>query len=520
MVGHDSVGENVVFNNPIFTPNYNWESPLSYSYATTPTNTNGVFTFNRTDVNPSTGQVLSVEGAGGLLTATSLTVSGPGSSGGSSSGGSPPTPQITTNQFASPCINSQICQSGAPVTGSTNIDLNNPLTIGIGGTGTLSVGLATLTAPSVTLGNTNEGDGTVQSGGAISTGSLTVGGSASGAPGNLQVHGGTVNVTGDTIAADETTPSAPTGQPGGSLLLDNGASLTTNNFVIGNQPGSVGTVNVRGIGPGQSGMANTNVAVNGTIVVGNQGTGNLFINNGANVSSSALAIGSQTTSVGNVSISDAGTTPVNNGALIVGDASGGLNGQPGGSLSIMNGAAVSTAGLVVGNQSLSSGILSVGGSGTRLTSTKDVIIANNGAASLAVTGGASIMATNGADTTIAANSDSAALLTVSGLGSTFAAGSSLTIGQAPGIAPFIDSTDGGAVLLGLSNSPLGNLGGFAIGGDGSLTLTIASNALAPVVSSQLTPDILTTGALQLAGNIVLQTLHDTFITPNALLGKH
>jgi hypothetical protein len=102
---------------------------------------------------------------------------------------------ITTNQYASPCINpSNGCNSNAMVAGPGNISVGD-LTIGTGGgLGTLTVGPATLNASSVTLGGTNAGDATVQSGGSIQTGGVTVG--TTGSPGTLSVEsGGSVKAT-------------------------------------------------------------------------------------------------------------------------------------------------------------------------------------------------------------------------------------------------------------------------------------------------------------------------------------
>jgi T5SS/PEP-CTERM-associated repeat protein len=244
----------------------------------------------------------------------------------------------------------------------------------------------------------------------------------------------------------------------------------------------------------------------------------LSIDNGGNViSDGPLAIGSQANSVGNVSVDGIGSALAIGGLVTVGDASGGANVQPGGSLSVVNGAVVSAAGLTVGNQASSSGVVSVGGSGSRLSSIENIILGQNGAATLVVTNGGSVLATNGAGTTVAGDTGGSAVVSVSGPGSIFAAGTSLMIGQTPGITPFVNSSSGGAVLVGLTNSLLGSLGGFAVGSDGTVTLSVASNQLSPVTSTQVTPEIFTTGVLQFGGSIVVQTLPDTFIAPNSLL---
>jgi hypothetical protein len=110
-------------------------------------------------------------------------------------------PAITTNQYASPCINpSSSCVGGSTITQTGSVSAGNLLVGTGGGTGTLTVGPATLTASSVTLGSTSEGDATVQSGGTLSAASLTVGSTA---VGTLTLNdGGTVGVNGNTIVGD------------------------------------------------------------------------------------------------------------------------------------------------------------------------------------------------------------------------------------------------------------------------------------------------------------------------------
>ncbi len=76
-------------------------------------------------------------------------------------------PAIATNQYASPCLNSSSrCLGGSSVNLSSDIDLTKTPTPNLlvgtgGGTGSLTVGPATLTAASVVLGVSSEGDGTI-----------------------------------------------------------------------------------------------------------------------------------------------------------------------------------------------------------------------------------------------------------------------------------------------------------------------------------------------------------------------
>jgi hypothetical protein len=76
VVGDDLIGINLGLNNPPVVAGTNWEAPLSYNAASTPTGTpSGAFTFQRIEQNTTTGQTLDEQTAGGFLVATGLTVS-------------------------------------------------------------------------------------------------------------------------------------------------------------------------------------------------------------------------------------------------------------------------------------------------------------------------------------------------------------------------------------------------------------------------------------------------------------
>ncbi len=363
---------------------------------------------------------------------------------------------------------------------------------------------ATLTASSVTLGSTSEGDAMVQSGGTITTaGKLTVGDSADGSlsvnasgsfnanaltvgsgsgggvlstlySGSVTINNGSGNITSQTIVADA---AGSLQQYGGSLALDNGAQFTTAGLVVGNQSGSVGQVSVSGV----SSLTSTQ-----NIVIGEQGTGSL-------------------------SVDSSGSSLTSNGAMIVADAATPPSGQPaGGSLSISGGAKAMTAGLTIGNQSGSVGSVIVTGLGSSLTSTQNVIVGASGTGNLEVSNEATVAVTNGAGTIVAMNPGSnGSMISVSGAGSVFAAGNSLTLGQAPAISPLVDITYGGLLQVGSPTAGLGAGGGLAMGSNATLSLAISPG--------QTVPDVLTTGALDLGGIIQLTASSTIFPSPNGFI---
>jgi hypothetical protein len=150
---------------------------------------------------------------------------------------------IATDQYASPCVNDGLsggvtcAGSASQVSQPTDVDLTKTSTPNLvvgagGGTGTLAVGPATLTASSITLGGENEGDAIVQSGGTIKTGSLTIGNTT--VNGSLSVQsGGSVNaqsvVLGNTaasinLASGSSLQIGPLAPSGHGMVL-NGGSL-------------------------------------------------------------------------------------------------------------------------------------------------------------------------------------------------------------------------------------------------------------------------------------------------------
>jgi T5SS/PEP-CTERM-associated repeat protein len=296
---------------------------------------------------------------------------------------------IFTNRFASPCVNpSGSCAGGSTITQTGNVSAGNLLVGTGGGTGTLTVGPATLTASSVTLGSTSEGDGTVQSGGALSAGSLTVGGTATG---SLTMNAGaTVGVSGNTIVGDQAT---------GAVTQQGSTTFTSNNLVIGNQTGSVGSVSVDGAGSSLTSTQN--------IVVGNNGTGSLSVTNGGVVSganSGGIAVGQNNGSMGTVTITSGGT--VNAGGPVD------IGVQPGAQ------GVVTVTGV---GSSLITPALNIGGMGPGTA---------GGAGTLSVTGGGNVLVSltpgpvfSGGSTFVAQNGT----ISLSGQGSTLNAGNTLIL---------------------------------------------------------------------------------------------
>jgi len=180
------------------------------------------------------------------------------------------------------------------------------------------------------LDGTGNGTYTINSG-SLSTGFLTVGGSGTG---TFTLNGGTVNVTGSLVVGDRGNGGGEgdDGPGGAGFLTVSGGTLTSGSGAIGNAEGSTGTATVTG--PGSW------TITAGNLVVGAQGRGLLTIAGGGLVTTTgwnSVVIGDQESSFGTVTVTDPGSQLAIGGTLTVGN-----EGQ--GTLNIRNGGLVTVAG--------------------------------------------------------------------------------------------------------------------------------------------------------------------------------
>jgi T5SS/PEP-CTERM-associated repeat protein len=196
-----------------------------------------------------------------------------------------PALNITTNQSASPCINTVSCGfPGSIVFGAADLNVGN-VAIGTGlGNGSLNIVGSTLTASSLTVGQFSSGSASVQSTGALNAGSLTLGEIA---PGQLQVCG-SANITGVTSVG---------GSSPGVLTISNGGTVSTEGLNISTSFGT-GTVSVTGAG--------SNLTSSQALSVGHA-SASLSITDGASVN---VVTGAGTTLVpgGAISVDGSGST--------------------------------------------------------------------------------------------------------------------------------------------------------------------------------------------------------------------
>ena len=285
-----------------------------------------------------------------------------------------------------------------------------------------------------------------------STGTVTIDGSGSkwNNSGNLDIG---VSGTGSLTLQNRGAASAASTSIGnnsgssGTLLIQSGGVLndtssgTSSAFIAGNS-GSTGTATVTG-----SGSKWTN---SGNLQVGSNGTGFLTVSNGGLVSDVRGYIATWGGSSGTATVTGAGSQWINSDNLYI----GGYFGNGAGALTIQNNGMVSAAATFVGDQSGSSGRLTiqsggvlsdasatpstiglnsgssgmatVAGTGSRWTHNGDLQIGGAGAGTLSVASGGLVGDINGY---IANNTASTGTVTVDGAGSKWTSSGTLTIGN-------------------------------------------------------------------------------------------
>lgn len=225
--------------------------------------------------------------------------------------------------------NHMIVQNGGQV-GVMTVAIGNQAS----GKGDISVtgdgSAMTVGAGGLLVGAGGEGDLTVQQGGkTVVGGNVTVGADAT-AQGSVTVDG-----SGSTLTAKNDaglTVQTVVGDKGqGTFNVQNGGTFNTDgNVIVGNQAGSVGTVTV---GNGQNAGTNAQSTANltgsgstGNLVVGNQGTGHLNVQQGGVVNAYSVSVGGQDTD-GHLA---------SNSSVNVGSAGSGVS-QAGGQLNVGQG---------------------------------------------------------------------------------------------------------------------------------------------------------------------------------------
>ena len=374
-------------------------------------------------------------------------------------------------------------QSGSSGTVSLSGDgsqwiVSGPLSIGFGGTGSLSIAGAALSDTSAIIGAStgSVGSASVMGGGQwINSGSLTVAREGSGslnvssasqvsdADALLALNGGSV---GSAAIADAQSQWLNSGQllvAGGgkaTVAISNGASVTSASGLIARDAGSTGAVTVDGTG------SQWNNA--GVLVIGSQGNATLSVTAGGTVSSTSAVIGDQNGSTGVVSVDGTQSSWAVGSALTVGNMGTG-------SLNITGGAQVQGESGVLGASAGSTGTVSVAGQGSVWQQSGGLVIGRSGIGSLSLSAGAEVTDTTG---TISGNVGSSGNVIVTGSKSMWTNSGELIVGSA-GSGTLTLSSGGtaasGSAVLGDAS---GATGAVSVDGSGS-----AWNAVSLVIGN-------------------------------------
>ncbi len=262
---------------------------------------------------------------------------------------------VTVGGSGATWTNSGDLYIGRNATGALNIGSGGAVSNGVGhvggcaGCSTNAVGTVTVSGAGTTwtnsvalvIGDSGTGQVTIAGGGQVLTGpSGGYLGNRPGATGTMTVTdpGSTWNISDQLVVGGFVGPSS------GTLIVQNGGTVTNTAGSLGFSSGSTGTVTVRG-----SGATWTN---SGDLYIGRNGTGALNIGSGGAVSNVVGRVGGcdgcSTSAVGTVTVSGAGTTWTNSAGLAIGAsgtgqvtiAGGGqvLTGPSGGFLGVLPGA--------------------------------------------------------------------------------------------------------------------------------------------------------------------------------------
>lgn len=171
-----------------------------------------------------------------------------------------------------------------------------------------------------------------------------------------------------------------------SLRIDgNGHLIVTDQFVVGNQSGSAGSLTING-SDSEFDLVSPNSPDKS--IIGNAGTGSVSVLAGAHYIGSDVTIGALSTGIGTINI--AGASGFSASTLTVGDAGTGQITVAGGSHLTTGYAAY------IGGQTSGFGSVVLAGVGTSWIG-QNVIVANNGLGALTVQGGAALTLTGNLD---------------------------------------------------------------------------------------------------------------------------
>ena len=245
----------------------------------------------------------------------------------------------------------------------------------------------------------------------------------------------------------------------GTLNITSGGVVSSGRFIIGDNSGSNGTATVSGAGSTWNNLV--------VCFVGFAGTGALNINSGGQVSNfSQASIGETTGSVGMVTVDGTGSSWTPDAGVTVGG-----NGR--GTLTITNGGTVSSpifGNGVVGNNPGSTGTVNISGAGSTWTNSNALVVGGNGGTGmLHISSGGAVSNLYGI---VGEFSGATGTVTIVGTGSNWTNSGDLFVGSNGGVG-MVTITNGGQLLDANGNIGFGSFffkpsGTVTVDGAGSI----------------------------------------------------
>lgn len=307
-----------------------------------------------------------------------------------------------------------------------------------GATGAVVVGGATWSvANTLNVGNAAQGILSITGGGRVESNVGTIG--------TLSTSNGSATVA---SGATWETGELNVGFAGvGSLDVESGGVVTASNtetVTIGRVAGSQGTVTVSG--------ANSQLNGGQFVILGRLGAGTLLVEDGGTVSSGNVIFANEAGATGTVTVTGANSSWQSNGIRIGGNAGASIATRSG-AIDVLDGGEITTGELVVGAGAFSTGEVTVSGTGSSLSSTT-LIVGQEGVGTLLIEAGGEVFATGRTDVGLQRGSRGTSTTTVTGGGSLLSVGGTIFVGGGTESVGVLQARDGGvirATSIGLGN---------------------------------------------------------------------
>ena len=313
----------------------------------------------------------------------------------------------------------------------------------------------------LTIGQSGNGSMSVTGGATARIAGVLVIGQNVGSLGTLSVANAQSSLSYEGSASTASVTIGASGQ--GALSVTNGGSANlAGPVVVGQAKGAVGTVSIDGTKSTFTSSSAVGGGLSVTIGAAGQGTFSLT-GGGAALLSGAIDVGQLAGASGTITVAGAKSTLQAGNPVTIGDSGTGL-------LSISSGGNASVSNVILGQNALSQGTVSVDGANSQFSG-NDLTVGGAGTGTVTITNGGKLSSLG--STVIGTSSGSTGSVSVTGPGSSLSVPSSAVIGQAGTGA--LSGTDGATITCG--GMQLGVLSGSGGSPQGTLSLDGAGTSM-------------------------------------------